>query len=422
MRQKLKSILGVCLLVIIAAGEPVAANHPAEGLKAASTLPTTKAAEERLVPLAVRVYDSGEFVTDLSLDDFDVAVEATLQKPVGLVLINKQTVERQEGTTPEALDLSRRIIILMQMIDYHPQLAQAIQDLFETELMPGDILELQTPMKSYRLNPKALERAPKPELVRNTLELVRKDILQGNMLYNSLLNELKRFVRRIGGVNPMAAEELDGVSEDLGLPFLFQSYRTNMQKLEALRRIDERRLIQFAEALETQPGQKFVFFVYQREFLPEISPMKMNELMTMYQDEPNIVGDLQELFHQFHRETSFDLPALEASYASANAQVNFLFLNKDAPKIAGLVMRERSEDVFKIMSKIAQATGGVVDASQNPEASLRKAFSQAERYYLLYLQPQPDGWKRGFNSVSVKTRRPNLTVLTRAGFSTAAAF
>lgn len=421
MRQEFKSILGVCLSIIIAATGSLFVNG---AVKEARNLArqTGTTAEERLLPLAVRVYDSGEFVADLSLDDFEVTVGNELQKPVALVLVNKQTAERQEGTPPASLDLSRRIIILMQMIDFHPQLAQTIQDLFETELIPGDILELQTPMKSYRLNPKALEMAPKPELVRNTLELVRKDILQGNMLYNSLLNELKRFVRRIGGVNPMAAEELDGVSEDLGLPFLFQSYRTNMQKLEALRRVDERRLTQFAETLATQPGQKFVFFLYQREFLPEINPMKMNELMTMYQDEPNIIGDLQELFHQFHRETSFNLPAIEASYAAANAQVNFLFLNKDAPKIAGLVMRERSEDVFKMMSKVAQATGGIIDASQNPEASLRKAFSQAEKYYLLFLEPQPEQWKRGFNSVAVKIRRPNLTVLTRTGFSAGAFF
>lgn len=421
MRQKFKSTFGVCLSIIIAVTGSLSVNGAAKEARILAW-ETGTTAGERLVPLAIRVYDSGEFVTDLSLDDFEVTVENELQKPVALVLINKQTAERQEGTPPAALDLSRRIIILMQMIDFHPQLAQAIQDLFETELIPGDILELQTPMKSYRLNPKALEMAPKPELVRNTLELVRKDILQGNMLYNSLLNELKRFVRRIGGVNPMAAEELDGVGEDLGLPFLFQSYRTNMQKLEALRRVDERRLTQFAETLATQPGQKFVFFLYQREFLPEISPMKMNELMTMYQDEPNIIGDLQELFHQFHRETSFNLPAIEAFYAAANAQVNFLFLNKDAPKIAGLVMRERSEDVFKMMSKVAQATGGIIDASQNPGASLRKAFSQAEKYYLLYLEPQPERWKRGFNSVAVKIRRPNLTVLTRTGFSAGASF
>jgi len=369
------------------------------------------------IPVAVRVFQGQQFVANLGLDDFEISVENIPQKVVSLLEVNKQTIERQEGAFIAKPELGRHILILFQMIDYHPQLAQAIQDLFENELLPGDTLELQTPMKSYLLAPRAMETIPRSTLIQNTLELVRKDILQGNMLYNSLLNELKRFVRRIGGVSAMEVEELGGVSEDLGLPFLFQNYRLNMQKLEALRRIDESRLSQFAESIQKRPGQKLVFFLYQREFLPEISPMKMNELLTMYQDEPNIAGDLQELFQQFHRDFSFNLPVLEEAFASSGAQLNFLFLNKDAPKVAGLVMRERSEDVFKIMSKIAKATGGLVEASQNPEAALKKAFSAASRYYLLYLEPQEEVWKKGFNCLEVKTKKGNLTVFARLGFS-----
>ncbi len=370
-----------------------------------------------LIPVAVRVFEGQQFVSHLGLDDFEIMVENTPQKAVSLLEVNKQTIERQEGAFIAKPELGRHILIMFQMIDYHPQLAQAIQDLFQNEILPGDTLELQTPMKSYLLAPRAMETIPRSTLIQNTLELVRKDILQGNMLYNSLLNELKRFVRRIGGVSTMEVEELGGVSEDLGLPFLFQNYRLNMQKLEVLRRIDEHRLSQFAELIQKRPGQKLVFFLYQREFLPEISPMKMNELLTMYQDQPNIVGDLQELFQQFHRNFSFNLPALEEAFASSGAQLNFLFLNKDAPKITGLVMRERSEDVFIMMSKIAKATGGLVEASQNPEAALKKAFSAASRYYLLYLEPQEEVWKKGFNFLEVKAKKENLTVFTRLGFS-----
>jgi hypothetical protein len=371
----------------------------------------------RLIPLAVRVFEGGQFVHDLGLDDFELSLGHQTLNPAGLFLINRQQIERQEGEDIPRPDLTRHIIIMMKMIDYHPQLAQAIQDLFMNEILAGDILEIQTPMKSYLLAPQALEKVPRPVLIKNALELVRKDILQGNMLYNSLLNELKRFARRISGVTTFETEELGGMGEDLGLPFLFQNYRLNMQKLEALRRIDENQLIQFAENLQKRPGQKFIFFLYQREFLPEINPAKMNELQSMYQDDPNIVGELQDLFQQFHRPISFNLPALEEAFASSEAQVNFLFLNKDAPKVAGLVMRERSEDIFKLMSKIARATGGLTEASQNPEAALRKAFTLASKYYLLYFKPEAGLQAGSFTPVTVKVKRENVTVLTRLGFS-----
>ncbi|MCX7974553.1 MAG: hypothetical protein N3B16_08635 [Candidatus Aminicenantes bacterium] len=370
-----------------------------------------------LIPIAVRVFAGSHFIENLSLDDFEIIIGDRLEKPVSLFLVNQNKIERQEGRISPKPDLTRRIIIMMKMIDYHPQLAQAIEDLFMNELLPGDTLEIQTPMKNYMMAPGALEKVPKPVLIKNALELVRKDILQGNMLYNSLLNELKRFVRRISGASTFEVEELGGVSPDLGLPFLFQNYRMNMQKLEALRRLDEDQLIQYAEAIKKRPGQKFIFFFYQREFLPEISPMKMNELATLYQDQPNIVGELQDLFQQFYRPLNFNIPALEEAFASSEAQLNFLFLNKDAPKVAGLVMRERSEDIYKLMSKLAKATGGIIEASQNPEAAFKKAFALASRYYLLYLEPQRDLLQEGFNQVIVKIKRENVALSSRLGFS-----
>lgn len=371
----------------------------------------------KFIPLAVRVFEGNQFVEDLGLDDFEVSVSHRLEKPVSLFLINRQQIERQEGKLIFQPDLTRRIIIMMKMIDYHPQLAQAIQDLFMNEILMGDILEIQTPMKNYMMAAGAFEKVPRPILIKNALELVRKDILQGNMLYNSLLNELKRFVRRISGVSSFETEELGGISEDLGLPFLLQNYRMNMQKLEALRRINENQLLQFANHMQKISGQKFIFFFYQREFLPEISPAKMNELLSMYQHEPNIVGELQDLFQQFHRPLTFNVPVLEEAFASSETQFNFLFLNKDAPKVAGLVMRERSEDIFKLMSKIARATGGITEASQNPEAVLRKAFDLASKYYLLYLEPKEELWAEIFNPVTVKVKRDNVSVMTRLGFS-----
>jgi hypothetical protein len=137
----------------------------------------------------------------------------------------------------------------------------------------------------------------------------------------------------------------------------------------------------------------------------------------MYQDDPNIVGELQDLFQHFHRSTTFNMPALEEAFASSEAQLNFLFLNKDAPKVAGLVMRERSEDIFRLMSKIARATGGLTEASQNPEAALRKAFALSSRYYLLYFEPEGELESGFFNPLTVKVKRENVTVLTRLGFS-----
>ena len=73
-------------------------------------------------------------------------------------------------------------------------------------------------------------------------------------------------------------------------------------------------------------------------------------------------------------------------------------MNKQPERISGVTMREQSEDVFKIFSQIAAATGGVVDASDNPEAAVRDALAVADASYLLSYRSSSSAAKGAFNS------------------------
>ena len=109
--------------------------------------------------------------------------------------------------------------------------------------------------------------------------IVKKDIVQGSLAYNSLLTELKRHARAIGGSNTMGGLDTDTETEEIGLEMLLPRYKEILTKMDALRRIDFDKFISFAQALKNQSGQKFVFFIYQREFRPEISPAVIHKLM-----------------------------------------------------------------------------------------------------------------------------------------------
>ena len=88
----------------------------------------------------------------------------------------------------------------------------------------------------------------------------------------------------------------------LGLESQLAQYKANLAKMEDLRNIDEAKLVGFAQSLKSWPGQKLVFFVYQREFRPEIAGNILDQLMLANQDKPNVQGDLQEVFAFYHRE------------------------------------------------------------------------------------------------------------------------
>jgi hypothetical protein len=368
------------------------------------------------IPVSVRVFDGNQLVTGLALKDFEI-LEDGIPRPVeALYFVDKNAIERQEPDQDDRPDVSRKFYLLFQLFEYHPKLADAITYLFDKELLAGDSLEIQTPMKNYKLSTAAFANKPKNVLAEEMTNFVKKDIVQGSMAYNNLLNELKRHTRAIGGANPMGALETDTETEEIGLEMLLVRYKEILSKMEALRRIDSDKFIRFAQALKNQSGQKFVFFIYQREYRPEISPSVIQRIMGTYQDAPHVIDGVQELFMSYTRNISENTQKMRESYADSSAHFNFIFMHKAPQQLARIVMREQSEDIFKAFSAVAQATGGVVYTSQNPAAGIETALETSNKYYLLYFTPLSEAREGIFRSLKIRVKDRDYTVVNRQGY------
>ena len=369
-----------------------------------------------LIPVVVRVFDGKKPVTGLALKDFEI-LENGIPRPVeSLFFVDKNAIERREAGQDERPDVNRKFYLLFQLFEYHPKLAEAIRYLFDQELLPGDSLEIQTPMKNYKLSAAAFASKSKSVLAEEMTNIVKKDIVQGSLAYNSLLNELKRHVRAIGGSNPMGGLDTDTETDEIGLEMLLPRYREILTKLEALRRIDFDKFIRFAQALKDQSGQKLVFFIYQREFRPEISPAVIQELMTAHQDAPQIIEGIQEMLMSYARNISQNIQPLRESFADSSAYFSLIFLNKAPQQMARIVMREQSEDIFKAFSAVAQATGAAAYTSQNPAASIKTALETSNKYYLLYFTPFSAVKAGSFRSLKIRIKDKDYTVVNRQGY------
>ncbi len=369
-----------------------------------------------LIPVAVRVLDGNKFVDSLTLRDFEV-LENGIPRPIeALYLVDKNAVVKLETGLDSQPDVSRKFYLLFQLFEYHPKLAEAIRYLFDQELLPGDSLEIQTPIRNYKLSATALANRPKNVLAEEMTDFVRKDIVQGSLAYNSLLNELKRYVRSIGVANPMGGLETDTETDEIGLELLLPRYKEVLVKMEALRRIDIDKFILFAQALKNQSGQKFVFFVYQREFRPEIHPSVIQKIMTLYQDSPHVLGGIQELFMVHSRNISQNTKRMKESFADSSAHFSLIFMNKASAQLARIVMREQSEDIFKAFSEVAQATGGIVDTSQNPAAGIKNTLETSNRYYLLFFAPFSRVKDGTFRSLKIRVKDRDYLAVNRQGY------
>jgi hypothetical protein len=371
------------------------------------------------VPVVVRVFEGNRFVPDLSLKDFAIEESDLPVSAEALFLVRKSTIERREGRADVQPDLSRRIVLLFQLTEYDNKIPGALEFLFLKELLPSDTLEIQTPMHNYKLTAAALAAKPRDVLARELNGFVRKDIIEGGMAYNSALRDLKRSVRQIGGVGRTGLGDTEGeVDDGTSLEQQLMQYGEHLQQMESFRMVDEKKLVSFAEGMKSLRGQKLVFFLYQREFRPEINPQTLDTLVLNNQDRPDILAALETLFSAYRRPINLNREPIIKAFADSGMYFNFLFMNRQPERISGINMREQSEDVYKALSDAAEATGGVTDTSQNAAVSLASALMATESSYILYYTTSTAAPPGTFINLKVSVKGKGYRVVHRAGYFT----
>jgi VWFA-related protein len=379
--------------------------------------PSPYAQAAPIVTVPVRVVDAGRFVSGLALSDFELLEDGVPQRIQALYLIDKDAIAGQEGEEIGRPAAARHFYLLFQMYDYDAKIAPALAYFFKEVLLPGDTLEVQTPAGSYTLTAQALAQKPRDLLAKETNELVRKDINKTNFIYKSLLRDLRRIVQGIQGYSPIGGDDSEGgMISTFSLEQVMDQYRDALGKLESQQSLDPAKITGFAEALRRQPGRKFLILFYQEEYRPEINTTTLNRLIDTNQDNQSILADLHELFQVYHRNISIDVERIVQAYCDSGAGVDFLFMRRTPDKLGGVSMREQSEDIFKLFTRVAEATGGIAETTQNPLAELKGAVRAFESYYLLAYTPSPGVRDGSFRRISVSVKDKPYKVYFRHGY------
>jgi VWFA-related protein len=367
----------------------------------------------------VTVLDGNRFVDDLTIDDFELYEDGKLQKIQALYLTNKAKIIRTEADQDFMPLLSRNFYLFFQALEYNPKINEAIDYFFSNVMLPGDTLSVMTPVKNYSLSSQALQSKSKEVLAKELKGIIRKDIQIGASNYNSLLRDLKRLVRGIssaGGQRSISDVETGSSSSQFGIEFLLPRYKDTLSIMDNLRVVDEKKFLLFASRLKRLGSQKIVFFFYQREFRPEIHPSVLSRLTSMYQDDPNILGQVQDLFQMYNRAIKMNTERITQAFSDSSIQFNFIFMSKNQENISGVYMREQSEDVFDVFSEMANATGGTVDTSQNPAAGFINTAGKFESHYLLYYSPENYREDGQFKTIQLKVKDKNYKINHRIGY------
>jgi hypothetical protein len=375
------------------------------------------------IEIPVRVFDGNQFVDHLTMDDFEIYENGILQKTKALYLTEKAQIVRQDEKQQIKPDLRRHFCFLFQMTEYTPRISEGMTYLFNNIFRAGDSVTLITPLKQYSLSPKAIEIKSPDDLVQDIIQVIRKDTQIGSSEYNSALIDLRRIVSSIsassGGQQTMYQTSIDtSTSDSMTSPLdqLIPNYRETLEKLETMRIVDEKRFISFASQLKSLPGQKIVFLFYQREFRPELDSATMNRLISNNQDNPALLGQIQDLFQVYYRDVKINVNRMRQIFADSSLMMNLMFFNKTPEDIPGVVMREQSEDLYQIFSQLSKSTGGTVTTAQNPAAALINTLDTVDKCYLLYYSPSFDTEVNQFKNIAIKVKNTNYRILHKDGY------
>jgi hypothetical protein len=376
------------------------------------------------IEVPVRVFDKGDFVDNLTIDDFDLSEEGIPQRIEAVYLVKKRTVERSEEKKRFVPSTDRTFFLFFEISEYTSEIGDAIDYFHENVLMPGDNLIIVTPLNTYKLRSRVLEYQSKQELSKQLKTLLRKEALMGNAEYRGAVQDL------IGLAKSLAASSPDGHANDaaqldeyslsgygrMSVEKQLMKYMNILERVRKLRRVDQRKLLDFAKILKNEAGQKYVFLVYQREYIPQIEPSILNKYVAAFQDKPHVLQGLYSMSHTSRRDISFDVDKVKQAYADSSIAIHFLFLTPAVKHVPGVYFQERSEDIFGAFREMADATGGFVDASANPASSLKRAVEASENYYLLYYSPADYRQDGRFKEIKVRVREKDFKVIHRMGY------
>lgn len=386
--------------------------------------------EESLViniEVPVRVYKDHTFVDNLSLDDFEVLENGVPQRIEAVYLIKKRTVERSEEKRRFTPVTQRNFYLFFEITEYDPRLEQAVDYFIHNVVVPTDNLTIVTPMKTYRMKSKTFSIMSRNKVVQQLIGILRKDTLVGSSEYQAAIEEISSAAKALSILlAPVAQRESapDSILDDssggelrgLELDEQITTYATLLSKLETLRRIDQKKLMDFADYLKEKEGQKYIFMFYQKEYIPQIDPKILEQSLSFFQSRPDIIQNLSDLMNMYRRDIPFDVNAVKRAYADSSIAIHFLFVTKPPQERFGVHYEEHSEDIFSAFKDMAFATGGFTESSLNPDFLMHKAIEASENYYLLYYSPQsyiPDG---KFHDIKVRVKKEGYEVSHRAGY------
>jgi VWFA-related protein len=346
------------------------------------------------IEVPVRVFKGEKFIGNLTINDFEVYEDGELQKIEAIYLIKKKDIERKdtglkkdEARRKFVPEVDRQFVLIFEIKKILPEIEKAIWYFVEKVIMPGDKLNVVTPIKTYHFKEDSLEIVPRKEIANQLIKILRNDV----------------FTRYEGWRTP--------TDYPIGTGYMMREIRYNYL---GDRYLDENRLMDVAEKLKKMPGQKNVFLFLQQDLISYPMPQTSNSVTGIFDD--------LDFLAYMSTVASYNriIPSkIKRAFTDSSILFQFLYLkNKlDFQSFRSpFDMMDITASMFTTFKDISEATGGMTHVTINPTATFKRAVEASENYYLLYYAPKNYRADGKFKKLEVKVKGKNYKVSHRAGY------
>jgi VWFA-related protein len=377
------------------------------------------------IEVPVRVYKGGQFVDYLTINDFDIYEDGKLQKLEAVYLVKKRAIERRDELTRFVPQTNRNFYLLFEISDYSDKIGKAVDFFIQNVIMPGDTLTIVSPMATYRMKAKSFEALTREKITEQLVSILRRDALTGSAEYRSVIADLETLAKALADkvtdyqdfTSEQFLESMTSLTfKDTPFDETLNHFAITLSNLDRLRVMDQAKLLDFSKILKNEPGQKYVYLFYQREFVPKIEPRILYAYIERYQERPDLNQTIQGIFEFYRRDVLIDVEAVKQAYADSSVAIHFLLVTTPPRRVPGVVYHEQSEDIFSTFKDMAQATGGFTQSSADAAYLMKHAVESSENYYLLYYTPRPYTKDGKFREIVVKVKDKDCRVTHRFGY------
>jgi hypothetical protein len=265
-------------------------------------------------------------------------------------------------------------VLIFQITEYNSKIGDTVKYFFKEIFKHGDQLSILSPVKPYGFSKQTLESQTSQQLIELTKKVLKRDTTIGAANYQQVLDDMIQVVLNISSGTDASYSMGGGTLTGADLKTYLVQYRQLLENMRNIRKLNEALFIKLAELFKKQKGKNYIYLFYQKELRVIPSRNAMDNIMQSSQNK----FEATELFKGESSEEFIDVEKVIQSLKDL-ATLHFIYVNKEGKRRQGMQFKEFSGDIYNVFSKIARATGGVIEATSKPAASLEKIAKASKK-------------------------------------------